>query len=44
MKEYKGYELMPWRDGYLVLYAGDEIYFGTETEAMNFIDEVQEVE
>lgn len=41
---YKGYEIEVFGSGFTVLYCGDEVYFPTEKEAEEFIDEITEGE
>ena len=41
---YKEYVITRVPSGYLVRYAGDEIYFGTMRQAMDFIDKQEEDE
>ncbi len=40
MIEYKGYYIEIFGFGYTVFFQGDEIYFSTETDAKEFIDEI----
>ena len=42
--EYKGYSIEPMMNGYTVCYCGDEVYFDTVEEAVNFINEVDKKE
>ena len=36
---YKGYEIETFGPGYTVFFEGDEVYFATEEEAKEFIDQ-----
>lgn len=42
MFEYKGYTITVHGDGFTVFYCGDEIWFPTTKEAIDFINEAEE--
>ena len=41
---YRGFWIDPYKQGYTVLFEGDEIYFKTIREAQHFIDKINPIE